>query len=284
MKLLEARSFTDIHYPKLQERAHTVTKKRGFAPKLAAVLVGDDPASKIYVDSKGKRAKELGMESETYLLPGNSSAQELHALIQKLNNDKTVDGILIQKPLPKQIPEESMCEWVHPDKDVDASHPIQMGRLVMGLDGFIPCTPLGIIRLLEFNKISLAGKTACVVGRSNIVGKPMGALLLRENATLIQTHSKTQNLKEMVCQADVVIAAIGKPEFIDTKFLKPGAVVVDVGINRTPGTKKISGDVAFDDAVKTVSAITPVPGGVGPMTIYCLMENTVLAAETRKVS
>jgi len=284
MKLLEARTYTDIHYPQLKERVEKVVKSRGFPPKLVAILVGDDPASKIYVDSKGKRARDLGMESESHFLPSNTSKEDLKRLIDQLNQDPKVDGILIQKPLPKHIPEETMCEWVSPEKDVDASHPIQMGRLVMGLDGFIPCTPLGVIQLLKFNQIAIAGKTACVIGRSNIVGKPMAALLLKENATVIQVHSKTQNLKELVRSADLVIAALGKPEFIDDQYIKPGAVVIDVGINRTPQSKKIYGDVAFDAVVKNVAAITPVPGGVGPMTIYCLMENTVLAAEQRKIT
>lgn len=255
----------------------TKTKR---TPKLVVVLVGEDPASVIYTRRKGEAAVKVGMDHDTVKFPPTATPAEVKATIDRLNADPAVDGILIQRPLPKSFKEEEVLYWVSPEKDVDAFHPTNTGRLVLGLPAFAPCTPAGVMELLKHYEINPSGKIACIVGRSSIVGKPMAALLLQANATIFQCHSKTPNLPAVCRQADIVVAAIGKPEFIHADHVREGAVVIDVGINRLE-SGKIVGDVAYDEVAKKASAITPVPGGVGPMTIAILLQNTVWAAERR---
>ena len=248
----------------------------GRAPGLAVVLVGGDPASAIYVRAKNKATVEAGMESFEHRLPIAVSQDELEALIDRLNADPAVDGILVQLPLPPQIDENAIITRIDPDKDVDGFHPINAGRLAIGLAGFVPCTPLGCLKLLQAELGDLSGKTAVVIGRSNIVGKPMALLLLQQSCTVTIAHSRTRDLPEVVRGADIVVAAVGRPNMVKGDWLKPGATVVDVGINRTE--TGISGDVDFASASEVAGAITPVPGGVGPMTIACLIHNTLVSA------
>jgi methylenetetrahydrofolate dehydrogenase (NADP+)/methenyltetrahydrofolate cyclohydrolase len=281
--LLLAKPVAESLREKIKHRVTAFKQKHGRAPKLSVVLVGDDPASVIYTTRKGEAAHAAGMEHETVNFPATASPAEVHAAIQRLNADPRVDGILIQRPgggLPKGFKEEDVLYWVAPEKDVDAFHPENLGRLALGLPTFAPCTPAGVMEILKHYGISPSGKLACVIGRSSIVGKPMSMLLLQANATVLQTHSKTPDLPSIARQADIVVAAIGKPEFIDSSYLKPGAVVIDVGINRR-ADGKVVGDANFADCSTRASAITPVPGGVGPMTITILLQNTVLAAENR---
>jgi methylenetetrahydrofolate dehydrogenase (NADP+)/methenyltetrahydrofolate cyclohydrolase len=257
----------------------------GRAPGLAVVLVGEDPASAVYVRSKGKATIEAGMESFEHRLPESTSQEELIALVDRLNQDAAVDGILVQLPLPPQIDEAAIITRISPDKDVDGFHPVNAGRLVIGLPGFVPCTPLGCLKLLQSELGDLSGKEAVVVGRSNIVGKPMALLLLRENCTVTVAHSRTRDLPEVVRRADIVVAAVGRPEMIKGDWLKAGATVIDVGINRLPGDNgkgRLVGDVDFEFASQVARAITPVPGGVGPMTIACLIRNTFVSAARRE--
>lgn len=252
-------------------------KEKGIFPGLAVVLVGDDPASRVYVNSKKKNCEELGIYSEEYTLSGNTSEEELLELIDKLNHSDKVNGILVQLPLPKQIDEEKIINAIDPQKDVDAFHPVNVGKIMVGNHDFVPCTPAGVMELIKESGVEISGKECVVVGRSNIVGKPQAMLLLHENGTVTVCHSKTKNLKEVVKRADIVVAAVGKPKFITADMIKPGAVVIDVGINRI-APKTLVGDVDFEECEKVASAITPVPGGVGPMTIAMLMKNTVKAA------
>ena len=252
----------------------------GRAPGLAVVLVGDDPASGVYVRSKGKATREAGMESFEHLLPATTGQDELVALIDRLNADPAVDGILVQLPLPPQIDERIVITRVSPDKDVDGFHPVNAGRLAIGLHGFVPCTPLGCLKLLKDELGDLAGKDAVVIGRSNIVGKPMALLLLRESCTVTVAHSRTHDLPAVVRRADIVVAAVGRPQMVKGDWLKAGATVIDVGINRTEAG--LVGDVDFASAAEVARAITPVPGGVGPMTIACLIRNTFVSAARRE--
>ena len=252
----------------------------GRAPGLAVVLVGDDPASAVYVRSKAKATREAGMESFEHRLPASASQEELLALVDELNDTSAVDGILVQLPIPPQIDERVIITRISPDKDVDGFHPVNAGRLAIGLHGFVPCTPLGCLRLLQAELGDLAGKEAVVIGRSNIVGKPMALLLLRESCTVTIAHSKTQDLAGVVRRADIVVAAVGRPKMVTGEWLKPGATVIDVGINRTDDG--IVGDVDFDSATEVARAITPVPGGVGPMTIAMLIRNTFVSAARRE--
>jgi methylenetetrahydrofolate dehydrogenase (NADP+)/methenyltetrahydrofolate cyclohydrolase len=266
-----------------QEIAGQVAKFRdatGRAPGLAVVLVGDDPASAVYVRSKGKATREAGMESFEHLLPATTSQDELIALVDRLNADPAVDGILVQLPLPPQIDERVVITRISPDKDVDGFNPVNAGRLAIGLNGFVPCTPLGCLKLLKNELGDLAGKDAVVIGRSNIVGKPMALLLLRESCTVTIAHSRTRDLPDVVRRADIVVAAVGRPRMVKGDWLKPGATVIDVGINRTDAG--LAGDVDFDSAAAVARAITPVPGGVGPMTIACLIRNTFVSAARRE--
>ncbi len=262
-----------------------VLKMAGKEATLAVIQVGDDPASGVYVNNKKKACSYIGIRSLSYELPKETTEEELLALIETLNRDERVSGILVQLPLPMQIDEDKIIMAISPKKDVDGFHPENVGRLVIGERGFVSCTPAGIIQLLKRSGIEIAGKNCVVVGRSNIVGKPMALLMLRENATVTVAHSKTQNLKELCRQADILIVAIGKPQFITGEYIKEGAVVIDVGIHRAENgeggtSKKLCGDVCFDQAEPLASAITPVPGGVGPMTIAMLMNNCVEAMQS----
>ena len=253
--------------------------ERGRAPGLAVVLVGEDPASAVYVRNKGKATVEAGMQSFEHKLSMDISEAELLELVERLNADPAVDGILVQLPLPDHIGANKVLTAIDPDKDVDGFHPVNAGRLAIGLDGFVPCTPLGCLKLLRAELGDLGGKEAVVIGRSNIVGKPMAMLLLADHCTVTIAHSRTRDLPEVVRHADIVVAAVGRPEMVRGDWLKPGATVIDVGINRVEG--KLVGDVDFASASEVAGAITPVPGGVGPMTIACLIRNTMVSAARR---
>ncbi len=255
-----------------------VLKEKGIFPKLAVIMVGNDSSSKIYVRNKSKACMEIGIEYEEFLLDENIKLEDLLKLINELNNREDINGILLQSPIPQHLDINEAIKTISEKKDVDGFHPINVGKLVLNQECFISCTPNGIIRLLEEYHIEIEGKRAVVVGRSNIVGKPMMLSLLNKNATVTICHSKTQNLSEITKQADILICAIGKPKYIKENFVKDGAVVIDVGINRDPENGKISGDVDYDAVFEKVSYITPVPGGVGPMTIAMLMENVVKSA------
>lgn len=252
--------------------------EKGVTPGLAVILVGENPASKVYVGSKEKACGEMGFYSEKHVLPATASQEELLSLIDRLNKDSKIHGILVQLPLPKQINEDAVLEAISPEKDVDGFHPYNVGRLAVGKPLFQPCTPYGMIKMLEYSNISVDGKDAVIIGRSNIVGKPIALMLLQKNATVTICHSKTKDLTAKVKAADIVVAAIGKPEFVKGEMIKEGAVVLDVGINRLESGKLV-GDVDFASAEKVASAITPVPGGVGPMTIAMLMYNTLESAK-----
>ena len=254
-------------------------KAKGVEVALAVILVGNDPASTVYVGNKKKACEYTGIRSESYELPEDTSEKELLDLVERLNNDDKIDGILVQLPLPKHIDEDKVIRSISPDKDVDGFHPESVGRLSIGAKGFVSCTPAGVIELLKRSNTPLDGANAVVVGRSNIVGKPMSMLLLRENATVTVCHSHTKNLKEVCKNADVLVVAIGQPKFIDASYIKDGATVIDVGIHRVDdGSKKLCGDVDFESAEKVAGKITPVPGGVGPMTIAELMNNCLQSA------
>lgn len=255
-------------------------KEKGISVGLAVVLVGEDPASKVYVNNKKKACEALGIESFEYLLSENTTQEELLELVEKLNGDDRVDGILVQLPLPRHLDEKAVIAAISPDKDVDAFHAVNVGKIMIGDYTFAPCTPSGIIELIERSGISLEGKNCVVIGRSNIVGKPMSMLLLHKNATVTICHSRTKNLAEVVRGADVVVAAVGRAKFVTADMVKEGAVVIDVGINRMDNGK-LCGDVDFDAVAPKCSYITPVPGGVGPMTIAVLMQNTLKAAEAK---
>jgi methylenetetrahydrofolate dehydrogenase (NADP+)/methenyltetrahydrofolate cyclohydrolase len=254
--------------------------EKGVTPGLAVVLVGDNPASKVYVGQKEKACNELALLSRKHVLPGETSERELLDLVAKLNADPEIDGILVQLPLPKQIDENKVIAAIHPDKDVDGFHPVNVGRLVIGTEGFKPCTPYGVIHLLRRSGVKLAGAEAVVVGRSNIVGKPVALMLVQESATVTVCHSKTRDLGEVCRRADVLVVAIGRPKMITADMVREGAVVIDVGVNRLPDGK-LCGDVDYDAVAAKAAQITPVPGGVGPMTIAMLMHNTVNSARRR---
>ena len=253
-------------------------KAEGITPGLAVVLVGEDPASQVYVRNKHKACEELGIHSEQYTLPENTGREELLALIAELNGRKEIDGILVQLPLPAQIDEKAVIDVIPPEKDVDGFSPVNVGRMQIGEPCYLPCTPAGCIRMIESTGIDIGGKNAVVIGRSNIVGKPAALLLLAKNATVTICHSKTKNLKEVCAAADILVAAVGREGFVTGDMVKPGAVVIDVGINRG-ADGKLHGDVNFAEAAEKAAYITPVPGGVGPMTRAMLMLNTVEAAK-----
>ena len=252
-------------------------KSEGITPGLAVILVGDDPASQVYVRNKARSCENLGMYSEVHRLSVDTTQVELLNMIEKLNNQSSIHGILVQLPLPNHISEKAVIESIRVDKDVDGFHPENVGRLVVGDECYVPCTPAGVIELLKHANVQLVGKHAVVIGRSNIVGKPVSLLLLQEHATVTICHSKTANLAEVIKTADIVIAAVGRAEMIGSQHIKPGAVVIDVCINRLADGRLV-GDVDFEDVKQNASYITPVPGGVGPMTITMLLKNTVEAA------
>ncbi len=256
----------------------TDLQAKGITPGLAVVLVGEDPASKVYVSMKEKACADVGIFSDEHKLPAETSENDLLALIDRLNNDPRIHGILVQLPLPKHINADKVLESIAPGKDADGFHPYNVGRLVIGKPTFQPCTPYGVMVMLKEAGIDLSGKEVVVVGRSNIVGKPVALMCLQQNATVTICHSRTKDLAAKVGQADVVIAAVGQPEMIKGSWIKEGAVVIDVGVNRV-GERKLVGDVEFDAAAERASAITPVPGGVGPMTITMLLYNTVESAK-----
>ncbi len=253
---------------------------KGITVGLAVIIVGEDPASKIYVANKKKACEALGILSEEYALPENTTEAELLELINELNNREDINGILCQLPLPKHLDEKLIINSISPDKDVDAFHPANVGKIMIGDYDFVPCTPAGIMEMLEYENIDVEGKSCVVIGRSNIVGKPMGMLLLHKNGTVTICHSRTKNLTEICRKADILVAAVGKANFVTADMVKEGAVVIDVGMNRVDG--KLYGDVKFDEVEKKASAITPVPGGVGPMTIAMLMQNTLTAAKKQR--
>ncbi len=283
-KILDGKAIADELRAKLATEAVKIAAKLGRKPGLAAVLVGEDPASQAYVKSKQKATNEAGMVSFEHRLPENTPEKDLLALIAGLNADDSVDGILVQLPLPKQIDTARVIEAVDPAKDVDGFHPMNAGKLATGLPSLVPGTPLGCIIMAKKAHGSLAGLDAVVVGRSNIVGKPLAQLLIAESATVTVAHSKTKDLKEVCRRADLLCVAIGKPEFVKADWIKPGATVIDVGINRVPGAdgkNKLVGDVAYEEALRVAGWITPVPGGVGRMTVACLLVNTLRAAAAR---
>lgn len=261
--------------------AAAALRERGITPTLAVVLVGDDPASAVYVRSKTKAAREVGVEPRDHKLPATTSQAELMALIDQLNADASVDGILVQLPLPKHLDTDAVIRAIDPAKDVDGLHPMNLGYLAQGKPVFVPCTPKGCMRLLREAGVAPTGQRAVVLGRSVLVGKPISLLLQNANATVTMCHSRTRDLADEVRRADIVVAAIGKPEMVRGEWIRDGAVVLDVGINRLPDGKLV-GDVEFAAAATHARAITPVPGGVGPMTIACLLENTVEAASRRR--
>lgn len=251
--------------------------EKGITVGLAVIIVGEDPASKIYVANKKKACEALGIISEEYALPESTTEEELLALVDELNRKKSINGILCQLPLPRHLDEKLIINSILPEKDVDAFHPANVGRIMIGDYDFVPCTPAGIMEMLAYENINPEGKNCVVIGRSNIVGKPMAMLLLHKNGTVTVCHSKTQNLKEICSKADILVAAVGKAKFVTADMVKEGAVVIDVGMNRVDG--KLYGDVDYEAVKEKASAITPVPGGVGPMTIAMLMQNTLTAAK-----
>lgn len=265
----------------LKVRVEVLKNQYGRTPNLVVVLVGEDPGSVSYVTGKAKAATEVGIANNTIRLADTIAEADLLALVDQLNNDDSVDGILVQLPLPKHIDENKVIAAISPEKDVDAFHPMNVAKLWLKQPCVLPCTPKGIIKLLHFAGVDIAGKEAVVVGRSNIVGQPVAKLLLDANATVTVAHSKTKNLAEVTRRADILVAAVGRERFITADMIKPGAVVIDVGVNRDTRNGKLCGDVDFEEAQNVAAAITPVPGGVGPMTIACLMENTVEAFVNR---
>jgi len=280
---IDGKAFAARLRERVGEAALSFIEKAARKPGLAVVLVGADAASQVYVRNKGKATLAANMESFEHRLPADTNAADLLALVDQLNNDPAVDGILVQLPLPDHLDEQSIIASISPDKDVDGFHVINAGRLSVGQSGFVPCTPLGCMMLLTDQLGDLSGLEAVVIGRSNIVGKPMAQLLVDANATVTIAHSRTRDLKAVVSRADIVVAAVGRPEMVGKDWLKPGATVIDVGINRLPpepGSEKgkLVGDVAFGEASEIAGAITPVPGGVGPMTIAVLLRNTAVAA------
>jgi methylenetetrahydrofolate dehydrogenase (NADP+)/methenyltetrahydrofolate cyclohydrolase len=287
-KVLDGKKLAEEVRAEVKKGVDAFVAKHGRAPGLTVILVGEDPASQVYTRNKEKMAKEVGMNGALHRLPAETSEADLLAFLDKLNRDDAVDGILVQLPLPKQIDSEKVLDAVHPAKDVDGFHPVNAGLLASGRASLVACTPRGCMKLVELSGVKLEGARAVVVGRSNIVGKPVAQLLLAKNATVTIAHSRTKDLAAVCREADVLVAAVGKAEMIKGDYVKPGAVVIDVGINRVdapelgPGKTRLVGDVAYAEAAAVAGAITPVPGGVGPLTIACLLENTLIAAKARK--
>ena len=265
---------------RLRSEIATAVAELPRAPGLAVVLVGDDPASAVYVRSKGKQSVEVGMRSFEHRLPADTAQTDLIALVERLNADDAVDGILVQLPLPSHLDDLAVISAVDPDKDVDGLHVVNAGRLASGLPGLVSCTPLGCMMLIKAQLGDVSGKSAVVIGRSILVGKPVAQLLLAANCTVTMAHSRTRDLPDVVRRADIVVAAVGRPEMVRGDWIKPGACVIDVGINRVDG--KLIGDVAFDEVAAVAGSMTPVPGGVGPMTIACLLQNTLTSAQRRQ--
>lgn len=280
MKLIDGKMISSQIRAELAEKARILKEKTGTVPGLAVIIVGEDPASQIYVRNKAKACEELGFYSEVIRLAADTTQTELEELIDSLNANSKIHGILLQLPLPKgsEIDEKQILLRISPDKDVDAFHPYNVGLISIGDYGFLPCTPAGVIELIERSGIEVSGKSCVVIGRSNIVGKPMAMLLLNKSGTVTVCHSRTQNLKEICASADILVSAVGKADFVTADMVKDGAVVIDVGMNRN-ADGKLCGDVAFDEVAPKCSYITPVPGGVGPMTITMLMRNTLYSAE-----
>jgi methylenetetrahydrofolate dehydrogenase (NADP+)/methenyltetrahydrofolate cyclohydrolase len=280
--IIDGKAFAATLRAKVGELAAAFEAKAGRKAGLAVVLVGEDPASQVYVRSKGKQTIEAGMASFEHRLPAETAEADLLALVEQLNTDPAVDGILVQLPLPGHMDEQKVISTINPDKDVDGFHVISAGRLAVGQPGFVPCTPLGCLMLLKDRLGSLSGLDAVVIGRSNIVGKPMAQLLLAESCTVTIAHSRTKDLPQVVRRADIVVAAVGRPEMVKADWIKPGATVIDVGINRVPaaeaGKTRLVGDVDYAGAMEVAGAVTPVPGGVGPMTIAVLLRNALVAA------
>jgi methylenetetrahydrofolate dehydrogenase (NADP+) / methenyltetrahydrofolate cyclohydrolase len=284
-RIIDGKAFAEGLRGRVGVAARAFTEEMSRAPGLAVVLVGEDPASSVYVRSKGKATKEAGMVSIEHRLPDTTSQVELVALVESLNADMTIDGILVQLPLPDHIDDKAVIEAIDPRKDVDGFHVVNAGRLAVGEEALVPCTPLGCLMLLKDELGDLTGKDAVVIGRSNIVGKPMAQLLLAESCTVTIAHSRTHDIATLVSRADIVVAAVGRAHMVKGDWIKPGAVVIDVGINRVPadeeGKTRLVGDVDFAAAMGHAAAVTPVPGGVGPMTIAVLLRNTVVAARAR---
>lgn len=285
--IIDGKAFAEGLRGRIREEAERLAGQ-GLVPGLAVVLVGENPASRVYVANKKRQTVEAGMRSIDHALPATVSEAELLALVERLNRDEAVDGILVQLPLPDHIDATRVLEAIDPAKDVDGFHPVNAGRLATGAGGLVPCTPLGSLMLIRSVRPDIAGLEAVVVGRSNIVGKPMAQLLLAESCTVTVAHSRTRDLPEVCRRADILVAAVGRAEMVRGGWVKPGAIVIDVGINRVPnpaageGKTRLVGDVAYDEAREVAGAITPVPGGVGPMTIACLLRNTVEAACRRR--
>lgn len=286
--LIDGKAIAEQLRANLAQAVSATQTMHGFVPGLAVVLVGDNPASQVYVRSKAKQTVEAGMRSLEHKLPDTTSEADLLALVQQLNHDPAIDGILVQLPVPAHINADRVLEAIDPAKDVDGFHPMNAGRLMTGTGGLVPCTPLGSLKLIKSVRADLAGLHAVVVGRSNIVGKPMAQLLLAESCTVTIAHSRTRDLPSVCRQADILVAAVGRPLMVKGDWVKEGAIVIDVGINRVdapelgPGKTRLVGDVDFDAASQRAAAITPVPGGVGPMTIACLLANTLTASYLRR--
>jgi methylenetetrahydrofolate dehydrogenase (NADP+) / methenyltetrahydrofolate cyclohydrolase len=283
-RIIDGKAFAEGLRGRIAAEVGELKARHGFAPGLAVVLVGEDPASQVYVRNKAKQTLEVGMASFEHKLSRETGQADLLALVARLNADPKVNGILVQLPLPKQIDPQAVLDAIDPAKDVDGFHVVNAGRLATGGQALVPCTPLGCLMLLKDRLGDLAGKRAVVLGRSNIVGKPMAQLLLGESCTVTIAHSRTRDLPGECRRAEILIAAVGRPEMVRGDWIQPGAAVIDVGINRIErdGKPKLVGDVAFDEAVKVAGAITPVPGGVGPMTIACLLQNTLTAARRQR--
>lgn len=283
-KRIDGKPIAEALRAKVAQGVAELSASHGVVPGLTVVLVGDDPASQVYVRNKAKHSSDAGMRSDTIRLPADTDQQTLLATIERLNADPAVHGILVQLPLPQHLDSLAVIQAIDPDKDVDGLHPVNAGRLAQGLPGFVPCTPLGCMIMLEGEISDFAGLEAVVVGRSNLVGKPVAQLLLAKNCTVTMAHSRTRDLPAICRRADILVAAVGKAELIRGSWIKPGAVVIDVGINRFPlpdGKSRLIGDVAYDEAVQVARAVTPVPGGVGLMTVACLLQNTLTAARRK---
>ncbi len=279
-KIIDGKAISKQIREEIAAETAAFAEKNGFKPGLAVVIVGEDPASQVYVRNKRKACDEVGFYSESYELPAETTQEELEALVDKLNNDDAIHGILVQLPLPKHLDETRVLLKIDPNKDVDAFHPYNVGKIMIGDYSFLPCTPAGVMALIERSGIDVCGKKCVVIGRSNIVGKPMAMLLLHSHGTVTICHSRTKDLAAICKEADILVAAIGKADFVGADMIKEGAVVIDVGMNRK-ADGKLTGDVNFAEAEPLASYITPVPGGVGPMTITMLMQNTLTAAKNK---